>query len=124
MLPYGLIKIGDLPVTSVVQVIYVWVMTFGMIGLFRWLLTRENRTVRYLSDSSYWLYIAHVPLIIVAQDYVRDWELPAFIKFLLISSVVIGLLLLMYQTVIRYTVLGRILNGPRRREPANPKPAG
>jgi len=30
-----------------------WLMTFGMIGLFRRMLTREYAVVRYLSDSSY-----------------------------------------------------------------------
>ena len=45
------------------QVIYAWMMIFGFIGLFRKLCTRENKTIRYVSDSSYWLYVTHVPLI-------------------------------------------------------------
>ena len=50
-------------------------MTFGFIGLFRKLCTRENKAIRYVSDSSYWLYGAHVPLIIGTQLTVRDWPL-------------------------------------------------
>ena len=59
--------------------------------------------------------MAHVPLIIGAQLAVRDWPLSSGIKFFLILLVVIGLLLLIYQFLVRYTWLGRLLNGPRAR---------
>lgn len=117
-LPMGLTALDNRPVTAWAhgaQTIYAWAMTFGLIGLFRVLLKRENRTMRYLSDSSYWMYLAHVPLIIAAQAVVRDWPLPALIKFLLVCLVVTGFLLLTYQTLVRYTWLGRLLNGPRTR---------
>ena len=97
------------------QVIYAWMMTFGCIGLFRKLCTRENKTIRYVSDSSYWLYVAHVPLIIGAQWAVRDWPLASGVKYCLVLLAVTGLLLLIYQFLVRYTWLGRLLNGPRVR---------
>ncbi len=89
-------------------------MTFGFIGLFRKLCTRENNTIRYVSDSSYWLYVTHVPLIIVTQLAVRDWPLASGVKYFLVLLAVTGLLLLIYQFLVRYTWLGRLLNGPRR----------
>ena len=49
------------------QATYAWMMTFACMGLFRKLCARENKTIRYLSDSSYWLYATHVPLVIGAQ---------------------------------------------------------
>ena len=71
--------------------------------------------MQYLSDSAYWLYLAHLPLIIAAQLAVRDWPIPAFAKFLLIVAVVTSFLLWTYQVLVRYTWLGRFLNGPRTR---------
>lgn len=71
--------------------------------------------MRYVSDSSYWLYVAHVPLIIAAQAVVRSWPLPATAKFLLVCTVVSGFLLFTYQVMVRYTWLGTLLNGPRTR---------
>ena len=97
----------------VLQVIYAWMMTSGFIGLFRKLCTRENNTIRYVSDSSYWLYVTHVPLIIVTQLAVRDWPLASGVKYFLVLLAVTGLLLLIYQFLVRYTWLGRLLNGPR-----------
>ena len=73
------------------QVIYAWMMTFGCIGLFRKLCNRENKTIRYVSDSSYWLYVAHVPLIIGAQWAVRDWPLASGVKYFLVLLAVTGL---------------------------------
>ena len=111
------------PVASVLQVAYAWGMCFGLIGLFRALLPRERRGVRYLSDSSYWLYLAHLPVVVVAQAVVRHWDLPAEVKFLLISVVVTALLLLSYRFLVRYTPIGTMLNGKKARPSARIEPA-
>lgn len=105
-------------IAAVAQVVYVWAMTFGLIGLFRKFMNSENTTMRYISDSSYWLYLAHLPLVIFFQGLVRDWPVSPFLKFALVCGVSTGILLLSYQTLVRYTLLGRLLNGPRTR----PKP--
>ncbi len=129
LLPLGLALLGGWPdpasftisplarrVLSVfVQAAYPWFITFGLMGLFRRYCPAENSTMRYLSDSAYWLYLTHLPLIIAAQLVVKDWPIPALAKFLLIVTVVTAFLLWTYQTLVRYTWLGRFLNGPRTR---------
>jgi hypothetical protein len=110
--------IPDRTVSAIAQTVYVWAMTFGMIGLFRKFMTTENKTMRYISDSSYWLYVAHLPLVIWGQGLVRDWPISPFIKFLLVCGISTGLLLISYQTLVRYTWLGTLLNGPRTRPQA------
>jgi peptidoglycan/LPS O-acetylase OafA/YrhL len=97
------------------QAAYPWLITFGLMGLFRRIVPVESPTMRYLSDSAYWLYLAHLPLIIAAQLAVRDWPIPAFAKFLFIVAVVTSFLLWTYHTLVRYTWLGRFLNGRRVR---------
>ena len=96
------------------QSVYPWVMSFGCIGLFRALLTRESPVVRYLSDASYWMYLAHLPLCIVGQGLIQNWPGPALLKLPLLSMVLIVLLLLSYHFLVRHTWVGRMLNGPRR----------
>ena len=98
---------------------YPWSMTFGLMGFFQHMCPAESPRLQYLSDSAYWLYLAHLPLIIAAQMAVRDWPIPAIAKFALIVIVATAFLLWTYQVVVRYTWLGRFLNGRRIR----PSPA-
>ncbi len=112
------IELGPLPrriLTIFLQAAFPWLMTFGLMGLFRRICSQESPAMRYLSDSAYWLYLAHLPLIIAAQYVVRDWPIPALAKFTLIVVVVTTFLLWTYQVLVRYSWLGRFLNGPRTR---------
>ena len=104
------------------QSLYAWLMAFGCMGMFRSLITRENKTIRYLSDSSYWLYLAHLPLCIVAQTVIHTWPLSVWIKWPLLSIVLTGFLLLTYQYFVRYTPIGTMLNGRRKRPSTNDAP--
>ena len=101
--------------SQILQVLYAWGMCLGLIGLFRVLLASERPSVRYLADASYWMYLVHLPLVIGAQIVVRDWALPSGIKFLLITVGVSAVLLLSYQAFVRYTPIGTLLNGRKRR---------
>ncbi|MBT8197310.1 MAG: acyltransferase family protein, partial [Acidimicrobiia bacterium] len=103
---------------SIAQVTFAWALSIGLIGLFRAILSVERRGIRYLSDSSYWLYVAHVPLVILVQALVNDWELPSFVKLSGITIGVILFLLVTYQLFIRYTLIGTMLNGKRTRPAA------
>jgi peptidoglycan/LPS O-acetylase OafA/YrhL len=115
VMPVALVTLPLRPVTAVAQVVYAWFMSFGIMGLFRRLLRRERRWVRYISDSSYWLYLTHVPLVISAQAIVAPWPISPHVKFVLILGVVTAILSLSYQLFVRYTWIGLVLNGPRTR---------
>jgi peptidoglycan/LPS O-acetylase OafA/YrhL len=104
------------------QVLFAWLMIFGSMGLFGRLLGRERPGVRYVSDSSYWLYLVHLPLIIVGQVLLRGLDLPALVKLTLLVAGSTLILLLSYQLFVRYTWIGRLLNGPRTRR-RSPEPA-
>ena len=108
------------------QSIFAWTMSFSAIGLFRAVLTRENHTIRYLSDSSYWLYLAHLPLCIVGQALISQWPAPVWVKLPLFSILLTVFLLLTYHFLVRYTWIGRLLNGPRKKPvaPAQSTAAG
>ena len=92
---------------------FVWFMIFGLIGLFRKFFSNESPKIRFVSDSAYWLYIAHLPLIQLVQFWVSDWSLPSIFKLIFICAITTILLLLSYRYLIRYTLVGTMLNGKR-----------
>jgi peptidoglycan/LPS O-acetylase OafA/YrhL len=99
------------------QALYAWLMTLGLIGLCRKVCSRESPRLRYISDSSYWLYVAHLPLIFLTQSIARPWDIPVFAKFAFVCISVTAFLLIVYQLLVRYSWLGTLLNGKRSRRP-------
>lgn len=114
---------ADRLLSVLVQAAYPWLMTLGLMGLFRALLREGSSVARYISDSAYWLYVTHLPLIILLQYAVAGWTLPAALKFAIVCAAATGALLLVYQFGVRYTPVGTLLNGKRTR-PAKRAAAG
>ena len=107
---------GTLPhrVLSVfLQAAYPWLMTFGLMGLFRRAWPVESPTMRYLSDSAYWLYLAHLPLVVFLVGALGPVRWPAFVKFTLVLTVTTGSLLVVYHYWVREGRIGERLNGRR-----------
>ena len=95
------------------QVAYAWVVTFGMIGLFKAALSKERFSVRFLSDSSYWLYLSHLPVILLLQGWFGFFTLPGILEATLIAVITTVSMLVVYVIAVRYTPLGWLLNGRR-----------
>ncbi len=102
-------------VTTVTSVIYAWLMIFGCLGLFHRFFAKESPRIRYLSDASYWLYLAHLPLIVALQVWVSPWSLPSLLKLTFVCTLTIGILMVIYAYVVRYSFIGALLNGRRLR---------
>ena len=122
--PVGLATLGDEQpifarvVSGVMQASYAWLMCFGTMGLFRLFASEERYWVRYASDSSYWLYLWHLPLVAASQLLVSGWPINVHLKFFLILAVAVTILLVVYQFAVRYTWVGVMLNGRRSRPDA------
>jgi peptidoglycan/LPS O-acetylase OafA/YrhL len=110
-------------VNGLIQVLYAWCVSFGMMGLFHAVCRKESPTMRYLSDASYWMYVIHLPLIVVLQALIRDWDMNPFVKFLLVNIVGTLILVASYQLLVRHTLIGVLLNGSRPTPTPPPKPA-
>ncbi len=108
-------KDGIIVKRAFITTIYCWLMTFGFIGFFRFFFSGESRLVRFVSDSSYWLYLAHQPLVISLQIILAGWDIPIIIKFPLICLITAVILLLIYRYIVRYSFIGTILNGNKVR---------
>jgi peptidoglycan/LPS O-acetylase OafA/YrhL len=100
----------------------VWTWTFAVIGMALRFLSDHSPARRYIADSSYWIYIVHLPLVIFLQAWLSRLDWPALAKFGVVLVVGFGLMFASYELLVRHTFLGRLLNG--RRVPwRTPKPA-
>lgn len=107
--PQGGRKIGF----AAVYAVALWSLTFAVLGMGLRFLSGYSRWRRYLADASYWVYLAHLPLVMALQVIVAPWALPWPIKMALIVGVAMGLLLLSYHIAVRSTLIGATLNGRR-----------
>jgi peptidoglycan/LPS O-acetylase OafA/YrhL len=84
----------------------------GWIGFFVSVFNNPSPIARYLADSSYWVYLIHLPIIIALQVLVSDWS-SVGAKLLFINVVTFAISMFSYQSLVRYTWIGRWLNGQR-----------
>lgn len=92
-----------------------WSWTFALIGAARLALKRENPLIRRLSDASYWIYIIHVPVLLVCQWLVMGLDIDPVWKFAMVLAWTMVIGLLSYELIVRYSFIGTILNGRRRK---------
>jgi peptidoglycan/LPS O-acetylase OafA/YrhL len=104
--------------TRAAHALAMWCLILGVTGLFLRYLADHSALRRYLCDSSYFLYIAHLPLIVALQLVLLDVPLPPLAKIALVLAATIALLLPVYHYAVRPTVIGAVLNG--RRYPITP----
>jgi peptidoglycan/LPS O-acetylase OafA/YrhL len=96
-----------------------WSATFAIIGLALRFFGGESPVRRYIADSSYWLYLVHLPIVVALQGAASRLDWPAEAKILLILGVAFPVMLASYELMVRHTFVGAILNG--RRVPRTPR---
>jgi len=91
-----------------------WSLVFLTIGVFKKLCQRPNAFVRYVADSSYWMYLIHLPIVVWLQIAVAELPLNWSLKLAFISTMTIAISLLTYDLFVRSTFIGWLLSGRRR----------
>jgi fucose 4-O-acetylase-like acetyltransferase len=88
-------------------------LIFSTIGLTIRYLNKDNPVIRYLANSSYWLYISQIPVVLFAQIIIVRMNWPMIIQFscTLLFSIIV--LLPVYQYMVRHTWIGQLLNGTK-----------
>ncbi|MEI9904483.1 MAG: acyltransferase family protein [Asticcacaulis sp.] len=105
----------DHPIYAALYALTGWSWTFALIGAARAFLKRENPAIRYVADASYWIYLVHIPLVMGLQYAVMKLDLPAEPKFAIVLLGTLALALVTYQLFVRYSFIGTILNGRKRK---------
>ncbi|HWA54618.1 MAG TPA: acyltransferase family protein [Solirubrobacterales bacterium] len=92
-----------------------WASLLALIGLATRYLNRPKPRLRYLADASYWIYLSHMPLMVPVLALLAATSLGLPLQFAIVTASALALSLLTYALCVRYSVIGRVLNGPRRR---------
>jgi glucans biosynthesis protein C len=99
-----------------------WLWCFALMGLFLRYLQHPNPVLGYLAESSYWVYIVHMPMTIGFGAVLYGLPLPALTKLLLNVLATTAVCLISYQLFVRSTRTGLLLNGVRKTPRTVPSP--
>ncbi len=88
-------------------------MTLVCLVVGKALLDKASVTFRFIADSSYWVYIIHLPVLWAIQFRLLDTDWNLWIEFAISSfgTLIIGLFT--YVVLVRHTPIGWMLNGKR-----------
>jgi peptidoglycan/LPS O-acetylase OafA/YrhL len=92
-----------------------WTTLIALVGLANRYLNRPRPALRYLADSSYWIYLSHLPAMVLVVGLLEATTLGTGPQFLLATVGALAFSLATYPLFVRYTMIGRVLNGPRTR---------
>ena len=91
----------------------VWLLFFGFTGLFLRYLNRPSAAVRYVVDSSYWIYLVHLPFTIWVPGLLSGLTWSPWAKIAVVFSVTSLFGVITYDLFVRSSIIGAVLNGRR-----------
>lgn len=101
-------------VLAVVSAISTWAWTYGLLGLCVNAFSEEKKWIRYMADSSYWIYIMHMPLVVGIGALLTSAPVAAEIKLLTTILGATTILIVTYDLFVRSTWIGKWLNGKKQ----------
>ena len=100
----------------------VWLFIFGITGLFIRYGSKHSKRMRYISDSSYWVYLIHLPLTAIIPAFIWKFPLPTLVKFIIVLSLTTLICFATYHYLVRNTFIGKFLNGKKHPKKIKEKP--
>jgi glucan biosynthesis protein C len=86
---------------------------FAFLGYMLHWFSAKNKTMRYLSDSAYWGYLIHLPVVAGFQILVASYDLFWGTKLLMIFLPSLAIIAITYHFAVRKTWVGILLNGKK-----------
>lgn len=86
---YGLFAVG----------LVCWLTLFGIWGVLARYVREESRSLRYLSDASFWVYLVHIPFLVALQSSLAETDLAVPARYVLTVSGTLALALGTYALI-------------------------
>ena len=83
------------------------------LALFTRFCKEPSKMLRYISDSSYWIYIIHVAVIPFTGPIFYSKNVNLYLQFFLTSILTTTICFLSYHYLVRKTFIGKFLNGKK-----------
>ena len=71
------------------------ILTFSTLGLFVRYYKKSSSWIKFLADSSFFLYLIHLPIILLAVSFLSNDNLSAGVKFIIVLSTSISISLIL-----------------------------
>jgi glucans biosynthesis protein C len=97
--------------------IFPWLTVFGGLGVLLRMNPAKGPLMRSLTESAFWVYLIHLPIVALIQLALLPTTWPVPIKFAIVSALGLGLSLASYGPCVRHSLIGAIINGARKRAP-------
>jgi len=104
-------------VLAVLLSITIWLLLFGIIGFFLKYLNQPSAVARYLADGSYWIYLVHIPIVLILQAILLEYDIASAWKFLIVLITTFLITVVTYNYLVRNTFIGKFLNGHKYPRP-------
>lgn len=93
----------------------IYLLVLGLWGYCSRLKLKDSKLLRYVTDSSYWVYLSNMPIVVILQIMIIPLAIPVFLKFLIVFVGAFAISMLTYECFVRYTIIGGLLNKKRIR---------
>jgi hypothetical protein len=90
-----------------------WYMCWAWLGWLTYLFDREIPFLRYLSQSSYWVYLVHFPITLLVGAVLYHWDAAPVLKILVNVVFTTLVCVASYQAFVRKTFVSVFLNGKK-----------
>jgi hypothetical protein len=114
---------GGRVVFCALAAIFPWLTVLGGLGVLLRIRPAKGPLIRPLTESAFWIYLIHVPIVALIQLALLPTAWPVPIKFATVSALGLGLSIASYGPCVRHSLIGAIVNGARKRAP-RPAPFG
>ncbi len=117
LIEFGMVeqgKMGEVSDRAIIAFTYnfaSWLWSLALIGIFLRYFQKPNTMLRYLSDSSYWVYLIHMLGTVGFGILLYDTSLSLVPKMIVNIALTSAACLISYHVLVRSTRIGLLLNG-------------
>ncbi len=95
----------------ILKSVITWLLIFGITGIFIRYFSNYSSRAKYISDSSYWIYLTHMEFCYLIPCFIVTWNIASTFKFLIVTIITTIICFTTYHYFVRNTFIGNFLNG-------------